>query len=122
MTRPVLSMLVALAATVGLSLAQDADNTTKNKRDRAQSAVTAGEQGNSREDIALTRRIRKDILADKSLSINARNIKVIVRDGKVTLRGPVASEAEKSAIQAIAVRHAATGMVDDQLEIAAPAK
>ena len=34
-------------------------------------------------------------MADKSLSTYAHNIKIVTRDGKVTLEGPVRSGAEK---------------------------
>jgi hyperosmotically inducible periplasmic protein len=37
---------------------------------------------------------------DKSLSTCAHNVKVIVRDGEVTLKGPVQSEEEKKTIGA----------------------
>ena len=54
-------------------------------------------------DRAITQEIRKGIHQDKDLSIYAHNIKIITQDGKVTLRGPVRSEDEKSSLQAKAV-------------------
>jgi hyperosmotically inducible protein len=54
-------------------------------------------------DRAITQKIRKAIHQDKDLSIYAHNIKIITQDGKVTLRGPVRSEDEKSSLQAKAV-------------------
>jgi hyperosmotically inducible protein len=54
-------------------------------------------------DRAITQKIRKAIHHDKDLSIYAHNIKIITQDGKVTLRGPVRSEDEKSSLQAKAV-------------------
>jgi osmotically-inducible protein OsmY len=54
------------------------------------------------------------------MSINARNIKIVTSQGKVTLRGPVASAAEKDAIDKMARDVAGSDNVDNQLEIAQP--
>lgn len=45
-----------------------------------------------------TAKIRKAIVDDKTLSSSAKNVKIIVADGKVTLRGQVKSDAEKKTI------------------------
>jgi hyperosmotically inducible periplasmic protein len=97
----------------------DADNTRVNKRDRSSAALTPMDQGSSASDRAITQQIRKDLMNDKSLSFTAKNVKVITIDGKVTLRGTVKSEAERTAIEG-AARRAAGGdgaRVDSQLEI-----
>jgi osmotically-inducible protein OsmY len=113
---------LAVALTAGMSLpllsAQQPDNTSKNKRDRAESAVTADEQGNSPEDRDMTKKIRAEIVDDKTLSTYAHNIKVITRDGMVTLKGPVRSEAEKTRIATIAAKHAGEAKVTNHIEIA----
>ena len=57
-------------------------------------------------------------MADKSLSTNAHNVKIITTDGVVTLRGPVKSAAEKATIAAKAQQVAGVSRVDNQLEIA----
>ncbi|HEY5026804.1 MAG TPA: BON domain-containing protein [Candidatus Angelobacter sp.] len=67
----------------------------------------------------MTQKIRKAIHEDSTLSTYAHNIKIITQDGKVTLRGPVWSEDDKSNIEAKAVA-VAQGNVTDQLEIAPP--
>jgi len=97
----------------------DADNTRVNQRDRSSAALTPMDQGGSASDRAITQQIRKDLMNDKSLSFTAKNVKVITIDGKVTLRGAVKTEAERTAIEA-AARRAAGGdgaRVDSQLEI-----
>jgi osmotically-inducible protein OsmY len=43
------------------------------------------------------------LVKDKSLSTYGHNVKVISQNGMVTLKGPVRSEDEKSAIEAKAV-------------------
>jgi sporulation protein YlmC with PRC-barrel domain len=99
----------------------DADNTRRNVRDRDGGQLTPLDQGTSEADVDLTRRIRQEILYQPNLSLNARNIKVITLNGRVTLRGPVNTAAEKSALEAIARRLAQTANVDSQLEVKQPA-
>ena len=93
------------------------DNTSQNVRDRADDALTPLSQGNSPADVDTTRQIRKQIMAAEGLSVNARNVKVITIDGKVTLRGPVNNEAEKRQIGDIAAAVASPANVDNQLQV-----
>jgi hyperosmotically inducible periplasmic protein len=95
--------------------AKDADNTALNKRDRSGDTLTSGDQGNSEADRELARKIRREIVKNDQFSTTAKNIKIIVADGKVTLRGPVKSEQEKNQIASIAQGAGAT--VDNQLEV-----
>ena len=94
------------------------DNSGKNVRDRNPAAVTASDQSNSKADLAITREIRKAVIADKSLSTNAHNVKIITGSGIVTLRGPVSSADEKASIGAKAQRVPGVTRVNNELEIA----
>ena len=94
------------------------DNTAVNKRDRADNAVTADSQKMTKEDRDLTQKIRKSIVADKALSTYAHNIKIISRDGAVTLRGPVRTEEEKMTVLAKAKEIAGDSRVTDDLSVA----
>jgi len=94
----------------------DVDNTARNVRER-QGALTPGDQGTSEADMDMTRRIRKEIIAQDQLSLYGRNVKVITLNGRVTLRGPVQSEEEKQRIGDIANRIAKPENVDNQLEV-----
>jgi hyperosmotically inducible periplasmic protein len=76
------------------------DNTRNNKGDNGKGGTTADQQTNNPADRELAKKIRKSIASDSSLSTYAHNIKVIVRDGMVTLKGPVHTEDEKNAIGA----------------------
>lgn len=91
-----------------------ADNTARNKDDKA---PTPMDQGNSKADIATTAEIRRDVMALDSLSLTAKNVKIITNEGKVTLRGPVNTAAEKQSICDIADRIAKAEHVDNQLEV-----
>jgi len=91
------------------------DNTKQNKD---QTNPTADQQKMNPADRTITQKIRKAIHEDTTLSTYAHNVKIITQDGKVTLRGPVRSEDEKSNIEAKAVAVAGQGNVTNQLEVA----
>jgi hyperosmotically inducible protein len=93
------------------------DNSKVNQRDRNKAEPTADQQMNNRSDLELTRQIRKALMNDKSLSSYAHNVKIIAQDGAVTLKGPVRSEEEKTAIEAKATEVAGNGKVTSQLEV-----
>src|SRR6267143_1567306 len=96
------------------------DNSKANKRHRDKNSPTADRQKMNATDRDLAKRIRSAITDDKSLSTYAHNIKIVAQDGKVTLKGPVRSEEEKSAIEAKATEVAGAGNVSNQLEVAPP--
>ena len=93
------------------------DNTDVNIRDRRGETLTPGDQSESVVDRTLTQRIRQAIMADESLSTTAKNVKIMMLNGVVTLRGPVRSLQEKGSIEATAQHLAGTTKVDNQLEI-----
>jgi hyperosmotically inducible periplasmic protein len=96
------------------------DNTAVNRRDADMDRTkTPIDQNENQADINRTAEIRKRIVDTPDLSVNAQNAKVITANGKVTLRGPVNSEAEKDLLAKIAVAVAGEGNVDNQLEVAA---
>jgi hyperosmotically inducible periplasmic protein len=74
------------------------DNTAVNKRDRSPGAATADQQKMNATDRNITAKIRRSIMADKSLSTYAHNVKIISQDGSVTLKGPVRSGDEMKII------------------------
>ena len=58
------------------------------------------------------------MVGDKSLSTYAHNVKIVAQDGQVTLKGPVRSEAEKTAIEVKATEIAGAGKVTNDITIA----
>ena len=105
-----------------VAMAQDStppapDNSAVNVRDRAPGAMTAGQQSNSTSEVELTRRIRRAVVQDHSLSMLAHNVKIISTNGAVMVRGPVKTEEEKTAIANKAQAIAGAGKVDNQLEV-----
>jgi hyperosmotically inducible protein len=121
---PVLALAILLGGTGQLWSQQDsgqnvpADNTKVNQRDRDQAQPTADQQKENKPDRQVAQQIRQAIVKDKSLSTYAHNVKVIVQDGTVTLKGAVRSDEEKQAIEAKATQIAGADKVTDQIEIA----
>ncbi len=75
----------------------------------------AAQQSNRSSDLAITRNIRRALMKDKSLSMEAHNVTIITRGGKVTLKGRVESAAEKQTVESAASDVAGVGNVDNQL-------
>jgi osmotically-inducible protein OsmY len=104
------------------ALAQDTttqpDNTRANQADRPKAEVTADQQKNDKLDRETTRKIRRALVSDKSLSTYAHNVKVIAQNGTVTLKGPVRSEDEKKTVEAKAAQIAGASNVKDELTVA----
>ena len=99
-----------------------ADNTKRNSSEKNKNTDTAEKQSNSKDDLALTQKIRQAVVKDGSLSMNAKNVKIIARDGVITLQGPVDSRQEKDAIAIKAREIAGKDKVEDQLEVKAEKK
>jgi hypothetical protein len=95
----------------------NADNTRKNERDRDPGAVTPGDQGESESDLRITQEIRKRVVDDSGLSMSAKNVKIITKNGAVTLRGSVDTQNEKKEIQGHATSTKGVITVDDQIEV-----
>ena len=70
----------------------------------------------------MTQAIRKALVARDGMSMAAKNITIVTEKGTVTLKGEVASDAEKAAIAEIASANAAGRTVDNQLSVAPPAQ
>jgi osmotically-inducible protein OsmY len=99
------------------SPAVDADNTARNSRDRDAATQTPGDQAETETDRQISASVRQAVVGDSSLSANAHNVKIVTSGGTVTLRGPVKSTEEKSAIEAKAKQVAGVTRVDNLLEI-----
>ena len=105
------------AAPAAESTAVAPDNSAMNKRDRSGDTVTAMDQSNRPEDLNLTRDIRRAIMDDDSLSMEAKNIKIITLNGTVTLRGPVKTAQEKETILAKATQLARDTKINNELQV-----
>jgi hyperosmotically inducible periplasmic protein len=93
------------------------DNTANNKGDQKPGALTADQQKMNATDRDLTAKIRRAIMANKSLSVYAHNIKIISQNGIVTLKGPVRSDEEVRAIMASAIEIAGGDNAVNQMTV-----
>jgi len=116
---------IALLAVLGAApaatlLAQAPDNSRSNAatENSADPGSIADGQSNRPRDLQLTQSIRRSVMADKSLSLDAHNVKIVTVNGHVTLNGVVRSDAEKSAVIAKAVTVAGADNVLDALKVA----
>jgi hyperosmotically inducible periplasmic protein len=100
----------------------DADNTKRNASESNKNTDTAEKQSNSKDDLTLTQKIRQAVMKEGSLSMNAKNVKIIAQDGKITLKGPVDSQQEKDTIGTKAEEIAGKEKVSNQLEVKAEKK
>lgn len=114
--------LMGSVASFGCSNKNDAseypaDNSGKNKNDKVDVKVTPPDQKENQEDLNITQKIRQAIVADDSISMNGKNVKIITMNGEVTLRGPVDNFAEKENIGLKANQVAGVKKVDNQLDV-----
>ncbi len=109
-----------LASQAGAAFAQAADNSKSNATpaNSADSSSIADGQKNNRLDLKLTAAIRQSVMADKTLSVDAHNVKIVTVNGYVTLNGVVRSDSEKLSIEAKAVNIAGADKVRNDLQVA----
>jgi hyperosmotically inducible periplasmic protein len=105
------SAVQAFAQTGTAQTAPDNSNQNKNQ------AQTADNQANAKSDRLTTQKIRKAIMADKSLSTYAHNVKIITTDGTVTLKGPVQSEDEKQKVASEAASVVSPNKITNELTV-----
>ncbi len=104
------------SSTTNTTSSNNPTNTAINERDRDGSTVTPIDQGGGK-DLEITAEIRRNVMADGALGYDAKNVKIVTEGGKVTLRGPVKSAAERQSIEAKAKAAAGVTAVDNELEI-----
>ncbi len=110
----VLSMSVGFSFLQPIGIeAQSAD--TPASRAAHPAGVTAEDQGKAESDVEMTAKIRREIMAKETLSIRAKNIKIITMKGKVVLKGEVANGDERTALLGIATTHAGSENVKDEM-------
>jgi hyperosmotically inducible protein len=114
----VLTVLMTFSSViVAQDSARAADNTKINQRDKNASEPTADQQKDAAADRATTRKIRQSLIQDKALSTYAHNVKIITRNGMVTLKGPVRSEDEKKSVEMKATEIVGGSNVTSNLDV-----
>jgi hyperosmotically inducible protein len=94
--------------------AQTAPDNSKQNKNQAQ---TADDQTNAKSDRLITQKVRKAIMADKTLSTYAHNVKIVTVNGAVTLKGPVQSEEEKQKVASEAANAVSADKITNELTV-----
>ncbi len=87
---------------------------TRNTPETTEKAV---DPQKSKQDAEITADIKKEIISRKDISAEAKTVKVVTKEGKVTLLGKVKTEEEKRVINELAVESTDRDRVDNQLEV-----
>ena len=87
------------------------------REERADRAMSPHDQTIGEGDLALTQQLRHGLMEHEALSLDAKNVKIITQDGRVTLRGAVKNSKERVDIERLALKTAGTGNVDSHLEV-----
>jgi osmotically-inducible protein OsmY len=93
------------------------DNTKANHEDRNSQSPNADKAKNNSSDRQVMAQIRREVVQDKSLSNYAHNVKIVSKNGQVTLRGPVQSDREKETIEQYAKKCAGDQNVRNELTV-----
>jgi osmotically-inducible protein OsmY len=103
----------------GIGLAQTPADNTKTNQDTGKSKEGTASQQMVKSDRETARQIRQAVTKDKTLSTYAHNVKILVQDGTVTLKGPVRSDEEKTLVYQKATAVAGDSKVVNELQVAA---
>jgi len=106
------------AVAVNAKDAPQADNSAQNAGAERRDAVTAEKQNNKKSNVQVLAQIRKSIVDDNGLSMNAKNAKILFKDGLVTLKGPVDSDSEKARVEELAKSCSSVSSVKNMLTVA----
>jgi hypothetical protein len=112
--------LLVITVNTAHAKAVKADNTKQNRGALEENAVVADKQGNGKEQIKILANIRKVIMQQKDLSMDAKNIKILVSDSNfAVIRGPVDSAAEKERVEELVKTCAGVKGIKTELSVAA---
>jgi osmotically-inducible protein OsmY len=76
-----------------------------------------GTTGTPPSETKITADVKKNIMADKTLSATSKNVKVTTSGTKVTLKGTVKSDADKSTLESLARQTDGVTDVDNQITV-----
>jgi hyperosmotically inducible protein len=93
------------------------DNSGRNVTDSNKGQKTADSQDMFGDETEILANIRRKIVSNDTLSTYGKNVKVIIEDGSVYLRGPVTTSNEKDWIEKTTIALAGDLKVNNQLEI-----
>ena len=113
-----LALACICASPATLLIAQSCEQTAPdNSANNKNQTMTADKQTNAKADRMTSAQVRKAIMADRDLSMYAHNVKIIVLNGKVTLKGPVKSDDEKTKVASDAASVVSAVKIANQLTV-----
>jgi hyperosmotically inducible periplasmic protein len=123
MRRLLYATSILMLQSAGLAALADrppkADNTAQNYGALDKGAVTAEKQKNSKEEVRVLASVRKSIMKDKGLSMDAKNVKLVYSDnGLIILRGAVDSDNEKIRVGELAKENPGVSCIQNELTVA----
>lgn len=95
----------------------DAENAIENIQDQNQKMIAPLTESKTESDRKIAQELRQAIMADRSLSNDAKNISISVNNGVVTLRGVVYNSQEKNTIEKKISSIRDIKRVDNQIEV-----
>jgi osmotically-inducible protein OsmY len=114
MKRSVLILFSSMALLHGCAHTARPDATERDTTVQSRQPVPV--QSNRAEDLMANEALRRLIVTDPTMSVEARNIIIATFAGKMTLRGAVKNQSEKQKIVATATHLSGITNVQDQLE------
>ena len=115
-TTPVTPTIRGTAGTTTTSSGTEPEIIRLNETGRMNKSLTPGDSATTRADLYVSNTIRQSLVKG-GLSGTSRNVKIVTTNGRVTLSGPVNSEAEKTKIESLARGAAGSVTVDSQLKV-----
>ena len=85
--------------------------------EHASSTTTATDQPNNPDDLGLVQDVRRALMQNGTLSVAAKNLTAVARDGTVTLKGVVPSQEEKEQVEACVSKVAGVRRVENVVTV-----
>jgi len=79
--------------------------------------LTPMDQGTTSSDVRIVQSIRDTLTSTPGLSVDARNVEIVTRDGNVALRGRVRDDSERARVVAMTERTPGVKSVDEALQV-----
>lgn len=110
----VVAMLALTFASLGAACRDDRASTAQTTSHVMIPDPTATDQSNDPNDLALAGEVRRKLVASDRLSMRAKSVVIVVRDGVVTMRGDVASASDHDELVARVVSVPGVVRIDDR--------
>ena len=108
-----LGVVLAVLSPLGLTR----DGLAKGNKGADNARISQKTREANAKDREMTRKVRRELATDPTLSTYGKNVKVVTLNGQVTLKGPVRSQVEMERVFSLASLIAGEARVKNQLRI-----